>query len=58
VVPTQFGYHIIQGLGKELRALSPEQLEQARNRNFQMWFDEQLDNANVEALVQFMEPAP
>lgn len=57
VVPTQFGYHIIQVLGKELRALSAELLEQARNRNFQTWFEEQLGNAEVETLVQFTEPA-
>lgn len=57
VVPTQFGYHIIQVLGKELRVLSPELLEQARNNNFQTWFDEQLGNADVETLVQFTESA-
>jgi foldase protein PrsA len=56
VVPTQFGYHIIQVLGKEVRALKPELLEQVRNRSFQTWFEAEQDKADLETLVQFADP--
>jgi len=58
VVATQFGYHIIQVLGKEVRALSAEQLQQVQQQNFQSWFEAQLQEADVQTLVQFVEPTP
>lgn len=57
LVKTQHGYHIIQVLGKEVRSLSPESLQQVRQQNFQVWFDAELQKANVETLVQFEKPS-
>jgi len=57
LVQTQYGYHIIQVLGKEVRPLSPESLQQVRQQNFQVWFDAELQKANVETLVQFEKPS-
>jgi foldase protein PrsA len=58
LVQSQFGYHIIRVLGKEVRPLSPELLQQARQQNFQVWFDAELEKANVETLVEFEKPSP
>jgi parvulin-like peptidyl-prolyl isomerase len=58
VVATSFGYHIIQVLGKEVRALSAEQLQQVQQQNFQSWFEAQQQEADVQTLVQFVEPTP
>lgn len=40
-VKTQFGYHIIQVLGHEVRPLTAEQLDTARQSVFGSWLDEQ-----------------
>ncbi len=56
IVPTDFGYHIIQSKGKEVRALDPELLEQVQQQAFQSWFDAQLQSADIETLVEFVEP--
>jgi parvulin-like peptidyl-prolyl isomerase len=58
VVATSFGYHIIHVLGKEVRDLSAEQLQQVQQQNFQSWFDAELQKADVQTLVQFAEPTP
>jgi parvulin-like peptidyl-prolyl isomerase len=57
VVPTDFGYHIIQSKGKEVRALSADMLEQVQQQAFQSWFEAELESADIESLVQFIEPA-
>jgi parvulin-like peptidyl-prolyl isomerase len=57
LVQTQYGYHIIHVLGKEVRPLSPEALDQVRQQNFQVWFEAQLQNADVETLVEFGTPS-
>lgn len=56
LVKTDFGYHIIQVMGKEIRALDPDLLEQLQQQNFNAWFDAELSKANIETLVQFQEP--
>jgi len=57
LVQTQYGYHIIHVLSKEVRPLSPELLEQVRYQEFEAWFDAELQKANVELLVHFEEPS-
>ncbi len=56
IVPTDFGYHIIQSKGKEVRALSPELFGQIQQQVFQSWFEAQLQNADIETLVEFAQP--
>lgn len=56
LVATDYGYHIIQVYGKEVRALSAEFLEQMQQQNFQTWFDAEGAKAKVETFVTFAEP--
>jgi foldase protein PrsA len=58
LVATDYGYHIITVLGKEVRAIDPELLDQVRSQNFNAWFDAEHQNANIETLVQFAQPSP
>jgi len=57
LVATDYGYHIIQVYGKEVRALSAELLTQIQQQNFETWLDAELQKAKVETLVQFAAPA-
>ena len=57
LVESQFGYHIIQVLGKETRPLDPALLEQMQGENLQVWFDAQMQSASIEVHVQFETPA-
>lgn len=58
LVETDYGYHIITVLGKEVRALEADILEQVRAENFDAWFEAELENADIETLVQFASPTP
>jgi len=58
LVQTQYGYHIIQVLGKEVRALSDDMLDTVRQTNFQTWFEAELTKAKVETLATFETPTP
>ncbi|MFZ6030210.1 MAG: peptidylprolyl isomerase [Chloroflexota bacterium] len=40
-VQTQYGYHVIQVLGHEVRPLSDSEFQQLRQTKFQEWLDEQ-----------------
>jgi foldase protein PrsA len=53
LVATDYGFHIITVLGKEVRALDEATLEQVRTDNFNTWFDAEKQKANIETLVQF-----
>lgn len=56
LVATDFGFHIITVLGKEVRALEPDLLDQVRQENFDTWFSAEQAKANIETLVQFAPP--
>jgi foldase protein PrsA len=56
VVATDFGYHIIQVNGKEVRPLSAELLAQTQQQNFLSWFEAETEKADIETLVQFAQP--
>lgn len=58
LVKSDYGYHIIQVLGKEVRALSADMLQNAQQTNFQTWFDAEMAKAKIETLVQFEQPTP
>jgi len=55
LVESQFGYHIIQLLGKEMRPLDEALLAQVQQENFQVWFMGKASVVEVETLVQFAE---
>ncbi|MBC7231977.1 MAG: peptidylprolyl isomerase [Chloroflexi bacterium] len=58
LVLSDYGYHIIRVLGKEVRPIDAELLPQVQQYNFQKWFDAALKEANVETLVQFAQSEP
>jgi peptidyl-prolyl cis-trans isomerase D len=57
-VQSQFGYHIIQVLGKDVRPLSSSQLEQARQTEFSTWLTAQREASEVEIFDRWMERVP
>jgi parvulin-like peptidyl-prolyl isomerase len=46
-VQTQFGWHVIQALGHETRALSDNEYQQYRQTEFQKWLADQREKATV-----------
>jgi len=56
LVATDYGYHIIQVYGKEVRPLSEDYLAQVQEQNFNTWFDAELQKAKVETLEHFAPP--
>ena len=56
LVASDFGFHIITVLGKEVRTLDAELLQQVQQENFQTWFAAETEKANIETLVQFEPP--
>jgi peptidyl-prolyl cis-trans isomerase D len=57
-VQSQFGYHIIQVMGKDVLPLSPEQLEQARLSEFEAWLTAQREVSEIETFDRWMERVP
>jgi len=47
-VQTQFGFHIIQLLGRETRPLSESEWEQFKTREFQKWLTDLRASAQIE----------
>jgi len=46
-VESNFGWHIIQVLGREIRPISNERVEQIKQQTFQEWLAEQRNSADV-----------
>jgi len=55
LVKTEFGYHVIEVLEKEVRELEPQLLQVFQERAFNEWFAEQKDLAKIERFVSFVE---
>lgn len=58
LVSSDYGYHIIRVLGKEVRPIDANLLPQVQQYNFQKWFEAALQEANIETLVQFAQSEP
>lgn len=50
-VQSDFGYHIIKVLGRELRPLEAEMLQQMQEQAFSEWFSAQRDQAQIQELM-------
>jgi len=55
LVETEFGYHIIEVLEREVRELEPQFLQAFQQRAFDEWFAEQQELAEIERFVSFVE---
>ncbi len=55
LVKTQFGYHVIEVLEKEVRELEPQLLQSFQQKAFDEWFVEQEGLAEIERFVSFLE---
>jgi parvulin-like peptidyl-prolyl isomerase len=56
LIKTEFGYHIIRVLGKELRPLEGEALAQKQQAAFSEWYSAQRAKSNVEILLDLGLP--
>ncbi len=57
-VETQFGWHIIQVLGREVRPVSAAEYEQLRSQSFQEWLTEAVAQAEVEINPDWVNRVP
>lgn len=57
-VESDFGWHIIQALGREVRQLPPQMLQQRREQVFQQWLTEQRQTADVEIADNWSDVVP
>jgi parvulin-like peptidyl-prolyl isomerase len=55
LVETEFGYHVIEVLEREVRELEPQYLQAFQQRAFEEWFAEQKELADIEQFVSFVE---
>jgi foldase protein PrsA len=55
LIKTQFGYHVIEVLEREVRDLEPQLLQAFQQRAFTEWFAEQQELAEIERFVSFLE---
>lgn len=55
LVKTEFGYHVIEVLEREIRELEPQLLQVFQQRAFSEWFAEQEELAEIERFVSFGE---
>ena len=55
LVKTEFGYHVIEVLEREVRELEPQLLQPFQQRAFDEWFAEQTGLAEIERFVSFVE---
>lgn len=57
-IKTDYGWHIIQVIGHEMRHLSASQYEQLRNQEFEAWLMEKMDQAEIEYLDDWVSRSP
>jgi parvulin-like peptidyl-prolyl isomerase len=57
-VQSQFGWHVIQVLGKEERPLTPEQIGQQKQGIVNQWIEEQKAEANIEQYDNWQGEVP
>jgi len=57
IVQTDYGYHIIKLVGREVRALEPPYDEMARSQTFNAWFARMRTAADIQVLVAMEAPA-
>lgn len=57
-VKSQFGWHIIQVLGHEIRALSSNEYMQSQQKTFQDWLDGQRNSGDVKIYDYWAERVP
>lgn len=55
LVKTEFGYHVIEVLEREVRELEPQFLQAFQQKAFNEWFAEQKELAEIERFVSFVE---
>jgi foldase protein PrsA len=55
LIKTEFGYHVIEVLEREVRELESQLLQAFQQRAFEEWFAEQEELAEVERFVSFVE---
>ena len=55
LVKSEFGYHVIEVLEREVRELEPQFLQAFQQKAFDEWFAEQRELAEIERFVSFVE---
>lgn len=57
-VRSEFGYHIIQVLDREVRDVSPGELDSRRNEQFNLWLDGEITLARIQRRENWQEFIP
>ncbi len=57
-VLSDFGYHVIQLLGREERPLDPQQLQEAKQRAYDDWLEQAKAAANIETFDRWTSVVP
>lgn len=57
-VETEYGYHIIQVMGREIRDLTDSELRTRQNETFQTWLDDQRAEADIKRHKDWLDRVP